>query len=79
MVFNPPMNVPNPDKKLIADLGGPAAVARKIGLDPSNGGVQRVYNWMTRGIPSAIRLDHLNIFGKAPKSARACEAKTKAS
>jgi hypothetical protein len=66
MVCNPAMNKPHPDKKVIADLGGPAEVARALGLDPANGGVQRVHNWMTRGIPSAIRLDHLEYFGQAP-------------
>jgi len=65
MVCNPPMNA-HPDKKVITDLGGPAEVARKLGLDPTNGGVQRVQNWMTRGIPSAVRLAHLKLFGGAP-------------
>lgn len=60
------MNAPHPDKKVIADLGGPAEVARALGLDPANGGVQRVHNWMTRGIPSAVRLSHLQYFGEAP-------------
>lgn len=58
------MNAPHPDKKVIADLGGPAEVARALGLDPTNGGVQRVHNWMTRGIPSAVRLNHLEYFGQ---------------
>ncbi|TPG08425.1 hypothetical protein EAH88_11750 [Rhodanobacter glycinis] len=60
------MNAPHPDKKVIADLGGPAEVARKLGLDPSAGGVQRVHNWTMRGIPDAIRWRHQDVFGEAP-------------
>lgn len=52
-----------PDKELIRALGGPAAVARLIGLNPSKGGTQRVQNWTYRGIPAAIRLQHLDVFG----------------
>lgn len=55
---------PARDKELIRALGGPAAVARLIGLNPSNGGTQRVQNWTYRGIPSAIRLQHMDVFGK---------------
>jgi hypothetical protein len=73
MVCNQAMNAPHPDKKVIADLGGPAEVARALGLDPANGGVQRVHNWMTRGIPPAIRLSHLEYFGDPPAK-RAGEA-----
>ena len=51
------------DAKIIQALGGQAEVARKLELDTTKGGVQRVHNWMTRGIPPAIRLAHLNIFG----------------
>jgi len=53
------------DKQQIIDLGGPAAVARMLGLDPSKGGVQRVQNWMARGIPAQVRLDHFDVFGPA--------------
>lgn len=63
MAFNRAMNTEHPDKKLIQSLGGPAKVALKIGLDPSAGGVQRVHNWMTRGIPAAVRLSNLKLFG----------------
>lgn len=64
MTFNRAMNDHHADKAVIDALGGPAEVARKIGLDPAKGGVQRVQNWMKRGIPSAVRLDHLDLFGR---------------
>jgi len=62
------MNTPHPDKAVIDALGGPAEVARMLNLDPKNG-VQRVHNWTTRGIPPAVRLDNLGIFGPAPQPA----------
>lgn len=52
------------DAILIKSLGGPAEVARKLDLDPANGGVQRVQNWTVRGIPAAVRLSRLDLFGK---------------
>lgn len=60
----------HPDSALIDTLGGSAEVARRIGLDPTSGGTQRVNNWKMRGIPSAIRLAHLDIFGPAPDAAK---------
>ena len=44
------------DSQLIAELGGPARVAELLGFDKSSGGVQRVQNWLTRGIPAEIKL-----------------------
>lgn len=49
------------DAQLIADLGGPAKVAALLNL-PKNGGVQRVHNWMRRGIPAKVKIDHQDIF-----------------
>lgn len=63
MVFNSAMNAPHPDRKVIMALGGPTEVARRLGLDTKTGGVQRVQNWMTRGIPAQVRLDNLDLFG----------------
>lgn len=57
------MTTPHPDAALIKALGGPAEVARRLGLD-AKGGVQRVQNWTARGIPAAVRLQHLDIFGQ---------------
>lgn len=50
------------DAQIIDDLGGPAKVAELLGLSAKSG-TQRVHNWKTRGIPPAIRLDHLDLFG----------------
>lgn len=51
------------DKKLIEDLGGPAKVASRLGY--GKGGPQRVHNWLTRGIPLRVKVDHPEIFGPA--------------
>lgn len=56
------------DKQLIDDLGGPAKVAELLGYD-KHGGVQRVQNWTTRGIPPKVKLEHPDLFIKpAPAS-----------
>jgi hypothetical protein len=52
----------NDDSKLIDDLGGPAKLAELLGYSKVDGGVQRVHNWRTRGIPSKVRLEHPEIF-----------------
>lgn len=49
------------DRQLIADLGGPTKVCERLGY-PKQGGVQRVQNWMTRGIPARVKLDHPDVF-----------------
>lgn len=51
------------DKALIEELGGPAKVAELLGFD-KDGGTQRVHNWLTRGIPSQVKLNHPDIFLK---------------
>lgn len=48
------------DRSVIDKLGGPTAVARKLGWYP--GGVQRVWNWRTRGIPAVMRLSRPDLF-----------------
>lgn len=54
------MNQIKKDAALIADLGGPAKVAELLGY--VEGGVQRVFNWTTRGIPSSVKLAHPELF-----------------
>jgi hypothetical protein len=56
------------DRQLIMKLGGPTAVAKKLGYDPK-GGAQRVQNWMRRGIPSKVKVDHPEMFMRDAKSA----------
>lgn len=60
-VHNPTECLMSNDKKLITDLGGPAKVADLLGYT-KHGGVQRVQNWMTRGIPSKVKLDNPALF-----------------
>lgn len=50
------------DAELIKALGGPTRVAERLGYDKATGGVQRVQNWIARGIPSKVKLDHPEIF-----------------
>lgn len=52
------------DKEIIEALGGPAKVAELLKYDKSKGGVQRVNNWVSRGIPSSVKLAHPDIFLK---------------
>ena len=49
------------DKKLIDGLGGPARVAELLGYG-KQGGVQRVQNWTTRGIPPRVKLERPDLF-----------------
>jgi len=48
------------DKDLITKHGGPSALAKKLNFSSK----QRVHNWMTRGIPPAIKLAYPKIFLK---------------
>lgn len=50
------------DKELIRELGGPTKLAVRLGYDKAHGGVQRVQNWITRGIPPQVKLDFPHIF-----------------
>lgn len=49
------------DRQVIKDLGGPAKVAELLGL-AKNGGVQRVQNWTTRGIPPSVKVERPDLF-----------------
>jgi len=57
------------DRELIEHLGGPAKVAELLKYD-KNGGVQRVHNWMARGIPARVKLEHPDIFLRDSQSIR---------
>jgi hypothetical protein len=50
------------DAKIIIHHGGPTKVAALLGLDKTAGGVQRVQNWLTRGIPAQVKLDNPGLF-----------------
>jgi len=49
------------DKEIIENLGGPAKVAEMLSY-PKHGGVQRVTNWMTRGIPFKVKVERPDLF-----------------
>lgn len=49
------------DRRKIEHLGGPAKVCELLGYS-KQGSVQRVHNWMTRGIPPRVKVDHPEIF-----------------
>lgn len=59
------METINRDKELIEALGGPAKVAALLGLE-KHGGVQRVHNWKTRGIPAAVKVARPDLFMFGP-------------
>ena len=61
----------HPDAQLIADLGGPTKVAEMLGYDKARGGVQRVQNWILRGIPSAVKVQRPDLFLPELAEARA--------
>lgn len=50
------------DKEIIKSLGGPAKVADLLHYDKKRGGVQRVQNWLTRGIPSHVKVARPDLF-----------------
>jgi hypothetical protein len=54
------------DAERIRLLGGPTRVAEKLKL--GKGGVQRVQNWLTRGIPASVKLEHPNLFLRKQKA-----------
>lgn len=57
------------DSELIDKLGGPAALARALGLTPERSRVQRVHNWRKRGIPAQIWLDHADTLAEMQRQA----------
>jgi hypothetical protein len=72
MVFNSSMAEQHKDWDIVKALGGPKQVADLLHLS-GPGRVQRVQNWKTRGIPSAVRLQMLERPDLAAK-VRAVEA-----
>lgn len=52
------------DKQILDSYGGSTEVAKLLGYDIKNGGVQRVQNWYERGIPADVKLEHPEIFLK---------------
>lgn len=64
MVFNVGMDKTDPIKRdaaLIESLGGPTKVADLLGYERA-GGVQRVQNWITRGIPARVKVERPELF-----------------
>lgn len=59
------------DKEIIAELGGPSRVAELLNY-PKKNGPQRVNNWLKRGIPARVLLDHPEIFGGQTGKAPSC-------
>jgi hypothetical protein len=55
------------DREIIAELGGATEVAKLLGYDLSKGGAQKVHNWLSRGIPSKVKVDHPDLFLKKKK------------
>ncbi|RKR46281.1 hypothetical protein [Paraburkholderia sp. BL17N1] len=51
----------HPDSAIIDAHGGPAKLAEKLGYDKS-GGVQRIQNWRTRGIPDKVKVKFPELF-----------------
>ena len=56
------MTAMNQDAQIIQRLGGPSEVARRLGYEVKNRGAQRVHNWLKRGIPSAVKVKHPELF-----------------
>lgn len=61
MALNQAMESIDHDRELIDSLGGATKVAALLGL-VKPGGVQRVHNWKTRGIPPAVKLERPDLF-----------------
>ena len=50
------------DQERIGNLGGATELAKLLNYDLSKGGAQRVHNWIKRGIPSKVKIDHPQLF-----------------
>lgn len=48
------------DRQTLLDLGGATKVAELLGYDKR--GVQRVHNWLSRGIPPKVKIEHPELF-----------------
>lgn len=57
------------DAELIKSIGA-ANLARILGFNDS-GGVQRVHNWISRGIPARMRLARPDVFARLEKQKEA--------
>lgn len=57
------------DAEIIQSLGGATAVAKRLGFKTPDG-ARRVHNWIKRGIPPRVKLDHAAFFKKAVASAK---------
>lgn len=57
------------DAALIKDLGGPTAVSNMLGFK-NPGGPNRVANWITRGIPAAVKVKRPDIFLRKNRTTR---------
>jgi len=49
---------PHETSALIDKAGGDAAFGRLLGIDDTEGWLQRVNNWRRRGLPTAVQLEH---------------------
>ena len=54
------------DAELIELYGGAKKLAARLGY-ANAGGFQRVHNWITRGIPARVKLEHPKLFLKKPR------------
>ena len=48
------------DAELIKQLGGPTRLPKRLGY--GIGGAQGVGNWLKRGIPAQVKVDHPDLF-----------------
>jgi hypothetical protein len=60
------------DSELIHDLGGAAKVADLLGYKKP-GGVQRVHNWISRGIPAQVKITFPHLFLRLREDRRTTE------
>jgi hypothetical protein len=63
-----PRTMPD-DAALIHALGGPRKVCELLGYDKRTGGVQRINNWLNRGIPYKVKLEHAALWMSAQQAA----------
>lgn len=61
------------DAELIEFHGGPTKLAKRLGY-PENGGVQRVQNWVKRGIPPAVKVKYPSLFLRPNRKAKPTQA-----
>lgn len=55
------------DAEIIKTLGGPTVLARRLGFKTPDG-ARRVHNWIARGIPAKVKLEHPSIFREAKRA-----------